>query len=75
MTSRADHLIVPLSIGASYNHGFPIHDMRHTFASQLVMAGIDMVTVQKLLGHKKIDIDPAISTPRRHTSTNCNQGA
>jgi integrase len=35
---------------------FTWHCLRHTFASRLVMAGVDLRTVQQLMGHKTIQM-------------------
>ena len=35
---------------------FHFHDLRHTFASRLVMAGVDLRTVQELMGYKTISM-------------------
>jgi len=47
---------------------FSWHCLRHTFASRLVMAGVDIRTVQELMGHKSITMTVRYShlTPR-HT--------
>jgi integrase len=47
---------------------FSWHCLRHTFASRLVMAGVDIRTVQELMGHKSIMMTVRYShlTPR-HT--------
>jgi integrase len=35
---------------------FRFHDLRHTFASHLAMASVDIMTVKELLGYKSLNM-------------------
>lgn len=47
--------------------GLRLHDLRHTFASRLVRARVDIITVQSLLGHV------SVTTTQRYTHTHEDQ--
>jgi site-specific recombinase XerD len=56
-SNRATHGLVPMLAAAGCKplaRGW--HALRHTFASQFIMAGGNLATLQKLLGHATIEM-------------------
>jgi len=43
--------------------GLRLHDLRHTAASKMIEAGIDLVTVSKILGHSSIQMTMRYAHP------------
>jgi integrase len=53
---------------------FRFHDIRHTFASHLVMEGIDLTTVKELMGHSNVQMTTRyshLSPGHKRDAVNC----
>ena len=59
------------AVGQAGIQDFTFHDLRHTFASRLVMAGVDLPTVKELMGHRDI----TMTSRYAHPSTDHKQAA
>ena len=66
MEGRLDpecHALVPCCSETISDKAFRSHDLRHTFATRLVLGGVDIVTVKELLAHSDISTTMRYSHP------------
>jgi site-specific recombinase XerC len=53
--------------------GLVCYDLRHSFASHLVMAGVNLTSVKELMGHNTVAMTLMVCAPGTRLSTGCNQ--
>lgn len=53
--NRVREWLIKFAIEAGVENLTEVHSLRHTFASMLIKNGVDVPTVQKLMGHSLIE--------------------
>jgi site-specific recombinase XerD len=56
LTAPYTRKLIKIAIRRAGIQDFHFHDLRHTFASRLVMSGVDITTVKESLGHALISM-------------------